>query len=173
MANFNLSVQYVLENEGGYVDIPEDRGGPTNFGITIPTLSAFRRESVGPDDIKNLKREEAINIFYHNYYAPLKLSYIEQNNIVTAILDVAVNCGLSNARIFVEKTLISLLYETGSEWMDETYKKSLNEVSQEQFIDRFEIFLMAHYNNLVLIHPSDAKFLKGWSRRAMRLLTLK
>jgi len=173
MANFNESLVYILQNEGGYVDIPEDKGGPTNFGVTISTLSAFRKECVTADDIKNLTKEEASNIIYHNYYAPLKLSRIENNNIVTCILDAAVLCGMGGAKSIAEKTLISLMYDTGAEWMDETYVKSFDEVSQEKFIDRFEVFLMNFFNDIVLKNPSQAKFLKGWSNRALRLLTLK
>ena len=34
MAEFSLAIPIVLENEGGYVDDPNDPGGETNFGIS-------------------------------------------------------------------------------------------------------------------------------------------
>ena len=173
MANFNLAVEYVLENEGGLVDDKDDSGKITNFGITLATLSAFRRAPASPDDIRHLTKEQAINIYYFMYYDRLKLSLIERNNIVTALLDVAVNMGVSEAITIMKKTLISLFYDVDDEGIDKKTLASLNEVSQEQFVDRFEIYVMNHYNDIVLKNPKDAKFLRGWSRRAMRLLTLK
>ena len=36
----------IIRREGGYVNHPDDRGGPTNYGITQATLSEWRRQPV-------------------------------------------------------------------------------------------------------------------------------
>ena len=33
----------IIRREGGYVNHPADRGGPTNFGITAQTLGSWRK----------------------------------------------------------------------------------------------------------------------------------
>jgi lysozyme family protein len=39
--NFAACLAIVLEMEGGYVDNPEDNGGPTNLGVTLATLQKW------------------------------------------------------------------------------------------------------------------------------------
>ena len=51
MAEFAQAIEYVLENEGGLVDNTNDHGGITNFGITIPMLTSFRKKQVTPSEI--------------------------------------------------------------------------------------------------------------------------
>lgn len=60
----------ILEREGGYVDRVADKGGPTNFGITIPTLSSWRRKQVGKQEIQALTRSEASAIYSDLYVRP-------------------------------------------------------------------------------------------------------
>ena len=42
-SNFPYAFQFVLKAEGGYSDHPADRGGSTNYGITIGTLQSLAK----------------------------------------------------------------------------------------------------------------------------------
>ena len=53
-------VNHTLEEEGGYVNDSTDKGGETNFGIS---------KRAYPDvDIFNLKEDEAIDIYWDDYW---------------------------------------------------------------------------------------------------------
>ena len=60
----------ILQIEKGYADRAADRGGPTNFGITISTLSSWRRMNCTADDVKNMQPSEARAIYGARYLKP-------------------------------------------------------------------------------------------------------
>ena len=57
----------ILASEGGYVDHPNDRGGPTNLGITLPTLRDWRKAPVDAADLKAMTEAEARLIYRKRY----------------------------------------------------------------------------------------------------------
>lgn len=60
-----------LEWEGGakYTNRKEDRGGPTRWGVTMPALAKWRHvDKVAPEDIAQLKQDEAEQIFRADYW---------------------------------------------------------------------------------------------------------
>jgi uncharacterized protein (TIGR02594 family) len=70
-AAFN-SVAPVMEKwEGGYVDHPNEPGGPTNMGVTLATLTRWRGREVTAEDVKALTRDEARQIYREYYWKPI------------------------------------------------------------------------------------------------------
>ena len=69
---FNL-----VEREGGYVNHPADRGGPTKYGVTQKTLDAYRRKhpTTGfSSDVKDLLEPEAARIYAAMYWETPKFN---------------------------------------------------------------------------------------------------
>lgn len=60
----NPVIDAVLQNEGAYVNHPDDPGGATHWGITENTARDFGYTG----DMKNLTREEAYIILEKNYW---------------------------------------------------------------------------------------------------------
>jgi len=65
---FNEIVELIFDFEGGYVNDPDDKGGPTNMGITLRTLQSWRGRKVSARDVKNLKKIEAREIYKSRYF---------------------------------------------------------------------------------------------------------
>jgi hypothetical protein len=62
--DFNRVIEFVLEQEKGYVNSPNDPGGETNWGIS---------KRWNPDiDVKNLTREGAKEVYWERYWIPSK-----------------------------------------------------------------------------------------------------
>lgn len=49
----------IIRREGEYVDHPNDRGGPTKYGITQKTLSQYLGYAAVKSDVQNLDIEVA------------------------------------------------------------------------------------------------------------------
>ncbi|MGY8680473.1 glycosyl hydrolase 108 family protein [Bradyrhizobium sp. UFLA05-153] len=71
LGNFEKVHALIEKWEGGYTNHPRDPGGPTNMGITQKDLSAWRHAPVTADDVRNLTRDEALQIFRANYWTPV------------------------------------------------------------------------------------------------------
>ena len=63
-------IDEILVKEGGYVNHPADRGGPTNFGITQKTLSRYLEVAVTAEMVKALDVETARDIYELNTTYP-------------------------------------------------------------------------------------------------------
>ena len=139
-------LETVLRREGGFNDVSLDRGGPTNFGITIGTLSAWRKTPVTVDDVRRLTVEEAKAIYQTRYLRPFDGL---DAALKPQVVDIAINSGVSQAR---------RLLTIAQQQQDRA-------VGVQLTIER-----MLHYAAIVRADPTQAKFLVGWLRRACEFL---
>jgi len=86
--NFDICINRLLGNEGGYVNDPKDPGGETNWGIS--------KRSYPMVDIKNLTKEQAAAIYKRDFWDPLQLDNAPLG-IANQLLDFAVNSGLQTS----------------------------------------------------------------------------
>lgn len=166
--NFDQAIQYVLQNEGGFIDNPHDSGKATNFGITIEMLAVFRGGGVTREDVKALTLNEAKMIYRKYFWDQLKLESLPQV-YATALLDMSVNMGEKKAVEICQKALGSTSCDgiLGPQTVS-----ALLHTDPKEFIFNYVSGLQDHYVDLVLYNPSEACFLKGWIRRALRLFHL-
>lgn len=57
-------ISHVFDLEGGIGDDPDDRGGFTNMGITIPFLTTYLGRQATRDDIAGLTKRTAMDAYY-------------------------------------------------------------------------------------------------------------
>jgi lysozyme family protein len=92
----------VIRREGGYVDHPQDRGGPTNFGVTQATLSRHLGRPASTDEVRRLERTVAAEIYRREYYEVPRIDALPAG-IQEFVFDAAVNHGPVRAIRFVQQ----------------------------------------------------------------------
>jgi Glycosyl hydrolase 108 len=123
------ALTFVLQQEGGYVNDPVDRGGETKWGIS--------KRAYPNEDIPNLTRERALEIYANDYWLASGCDLIPYPYCV-AVFDSAVNCGVGRAM----------------GW----YKEAKD-------IDDFLEKRKQHYINIVNKDPLQVRFARGWWAR--------
>lgn len=94
--HFSDAVEIILKEEGGYVSDPHDPGGETNWGIS---------KRIYPDlDIRNLSREQAIEIYHNDYWDVCRCGDLP-SGIALMVFNSAVNQGPGTAACSLQISL--------------------------------------------------------------------
>jgi len=104
--NFVHCLDIVFKEEGGYTNDPNDPGGPTNFGITLADLKEWRNKDVTAEDVKNMSKAEAQEIYRSKYWNPMQCGDLP-NGIDLEVFDFGVNAGIRTA-VKVLQTVIGV-----------------------------------------------------------------
>ena len=149
-------VSLVIKDEGGYVNDPTDRGGETKFGIS--------KRAYPNENIKELSYERARSIYKRDYW---DVSHCEDlpEEVRYIYFDTAVNMGARMA--------VKLLQRASAITDDGIFGKNTLAASKHVTLERYAQERILQYNDLVKQRPANAKFLKGWTNRVNRILTLK
>ena len=93
----------VLGKEGGYVDHPDDKGGPTKWGITQNTARAHGYRG----DMRDLTREQALEILEADYWYGPRFDQIAtlSPDIAAELCDTGVNMGPTVASKMLQRWL--------------------------------------------------------------------
>ena len=96
----------LIEREGGYVDHPADKGGPTRFGIT----QAVARAHGYAGAMARLPREEAAAIYKRLYWLRPKFDAVAERSpaIAAELFDTGANMGPAVAATFLQRALTAL-----------------------------------------------------------------
>jgi lysozyme family protein len=108
-------IDELIDREGGFVDHPADRGGPTAFGITQEVARA--NGYYGP--MRALPRAEAAAIYARLYWSRPRLDAIAAiaPAVAAELFDTGVNMGPAVAITFLQRALTAL-NRNGSDYPD-------------------------------------------------------
>ena len=103
-SNAQTSIERILAHEAGYVNNPKDPGGPTNRGITMATLAAWRGHAVTKADVRALPEAEAVAIYRAEYWDRVHGDALP-SGLDYAVVDFGVNSGVGRANRYLQQVL--------------------------------------------------------------------
>ncbi|ACL59887.1 glycoside hydrolase family 108 protein [Methylobacterium nodulans] len=101
-SSYDRALKLVLAHEGGYVDRPDDPGGPTNLGVTLGTLSAVLGRPATRADVRALTPAKVAPIYRTRYWDAVRGDELPAG-VDYAVFDFAVNSGPARAAIALQR----------------------------------------------------------------------
>jgi len=170
----------IVAREGGYVNDPDDPGGPTNFGVTLATMRRLGLDlngdsAIDTQDLQRLQPDRAADIFLRRYFDEPGLKKLPEM-IQPPVFDMYVNAG-SNAVRILQKLLndMGLLLvvdgKIGPQTIRTAHRAAI--LAPRHLADAYGIARRNYYYRLGDRRPASRKFARrrdggkgGWIVRA-------
>lgn len=170
-------IDRLIEREGGFVDHPADRGGPTRYGITMSTLYRWRGRPVNIDEVRELSIDEARQIYAQLYFFGPRLDHLPEA-LQAVALDGVVLHGEGKGISLVQEALNNVLEASTPLKLDgligpktAAAARAAVRLYPPHVIIGELIGLRADFvRRIVERDPSQAVFLDGWLARLGALM---
>ncbi len=169
MVSVEAMIEDVIRREGGFVDHPADRGGPTRFGITQATLSQHLGHAASVAEVEQLSLGQARQIYRRDYYQAPQIDQLPEA-IQPFVFDSSVNHGPRRAIRFVQQ--VCNLAGFGPLVVDGVCGPETLRAAHDAARAMTDWLLAAlveerrnFYQAIVRDDPSQAVFLDGWLNR--------
>lgn len=159
MARWIKYMPTLMEHEGGYCNRPNDKGGPTNMGVTLATFRRWYGADRTIADLKAITDCQWCKIM-RSYWDNVKGDQIQNQSIAEIFADWHVNAGV-NAIKQVQK-LFGIKQDGIVGPITLGY---LNSPNSEAIFYRIQDQRIAYYTRLAQADPSQQGNLNGWLKR--------
>ncbi|HWW11913.1 MAG TPA: glycosyl hydrolase 108 family protein [Brevundimonas sp.] len=103
---FDRLMTHVLGNEGGYANHPDDRGGETNWGVTVGVARQFGYAGA----MRAMTRDQAVAIYRARFWVKPGFDQISRlsERVAGELFDTGVNMGPAVAATMLQRALNAL-----------------------------------------------------------------
>ena len=171
--NIQHEIDQILKREGGFVNHPADKGGPTNMGITQKALTMWLAREATLADVEKLSKQTARDIYYTQYYIKPGINDLPEL-IRPIVFDMVANSGKRGIKL-LQDAFNCHGYECGKvdgyigQETTSAAKAAVEQMGNELIkvlVRRRVIF----YEGIVKTDPTQRAFLAGWIVRAESFL---
>lgn len=175
----------IIRKEGGFNDIKEDRGGATNFGISLRYARGLGLRldndgdgDVDADDIRLVTEQQARVLYVEDFFLTPRLHLLPWG-LQAFHFDFAVNSGTGRAIIELQDTLNALredsvILDSNAPLIADgrigprtlaAVNSAVQALGLDGFMHRLVDNRIAYVRGIVHRDPSQSKFLRGWINR--------
>jgi lysozyme family protein len=166
MAKFENFAGKLLRLEGGYVNHPLDKGGPTKYGVILSVWKEYGHDKDGDgdidaEDIKKLTEEDARYIAKKIFWDYFLADHISNESVAEFIVDWGYNSGRKTVAKIVQR-LINVEVDgiVGIQTL-----RAINTGDQERLFNLLKIERKVFLNNIIRRKPDQIVFYDGWMNR--------
>lgn len=159
----------VIRREGGFTNHPADRGGPTKYGITQMTLARYLGRKVTVNDVQDLDRALAVEIYRRVYYLEPRIDTLPES-VRAFLFDSAVNHGPKQAIRFLQQVCNAAGFgRLAVDGLMGPRTRRQAAIAEDAMGDWLLAALAEErrmfYQQIVDHDPTQRVFLKGWMNR--------
>jgi len=156
ISNWEKSFSFLLKSEGGYSNDADDRGGATNLGVTKKAWEEYIGHPVDEDKIKYLTPEMVKSFYKGSYWDKCSCDALPEG-LDYAVFDFAVNAGRGiSAKCLQRAVGVPDDGAIGAKTLEAVAKHD-----PKALLPEFSSRKAKYYEQIVLNHPEQQKFLKG------------
>ncbi len=160
MAKCEILKPFIRSWEGGFANIPFDKGGPTKWGVTIGTFRSVYGKSKTVDDLKAMTEEQWMHIYKVYFWDRWRADEIECQALANILVDWVWASGAPGVRNVQRMLGVKVDGVVGPKTL-----AALNGWSRgsRDLFDKIKLIRTAFINSIAV--GTQARFKKGWSRR--------
>ncbi len=159
MARCETLKPFILSWEGGFANVPGDRGGATNKGVTIATFRSVFGNDRTVEDLRRMTDEQWMLIFRRYFWNKWKADEIECQAIANLLVDWTWTSGKYGIRIPQSVLGVAIDGMVGPK----TIAAINSHPDKRQLFNRLWTARKEYFERIG--KGTQAKFLKGWLNR--------
>lgn len=161
---FEAIVAQIIEDEGGYVDHPDDKGGPTKYGITIPFYEEAFGEKATRETIKKLTKNDARRAYHKMVWQKWKLHMLP-SEVQPIMFDWMVMSGPRTPVKFLQRRVGAHPDGHIGPVTRKAVRAKINEETYRVFQTRLVNDIVRFLIRIARANPKQTVFLEGWFNR--------
>lgn len=153
-------VAFIKSWEGGYANVPGDKGGPTNQGITLATFRSVYGRNKTVEDLKRLTDQQWEHIFRTKFWDRWKADQINDTSVAFFLVGWVWGSGVWGIKNPQKVLGVPVDGVVGPKTI-----AAINARNGRELFEALKAEKRAYLERICVSTPTNRKFLKGWLRR--------
>lgn len=175
------TINGVIDREQGFVNNPNDRGGPTCWGITERVARAHGYTG----SMKDMSRKFAFDVYFNTYYTAPNFGLILARlyPLGVALTDAGVLCGTGTVSKWLQ-IVLNVLNRDQKTYKDigvdgnigpatsaamNSFLTARGKDGEKVLLQMFKTMLGAHFIEISIERPQNEEFIYGWFLNRMNV----